>query len=40
MLVECAASCRGDGKGTSTSVDMNQDCAPWVSDGECYRDEP
>ena len=39
MLKECAASCRGGGKGT-TSVDMNQDCAPWVSDGECFRDEP
>ncbi len=38
MLKECAASCRGGGK--ETSVDMNQDCAPWVSDGECFRDEP
>ena len=37
MLKECAASCRNGGKGASTSVDMNQDCAPWVSDGECYR---
>jgi len=40
MLKECAASCRNGGKGASTSVDMNQDCAPWVSDGECFRDEP
>merc|ERR1719238_1418327 len=34
---ECAASCRSGGKAESKSVDLHQDCTPWVKDGECYR---